>query len=135
MDSGLGRIGEIAAVAPEVVEEAVEEIVGGSSKRWAVALVAFALGVGVTVGAIMLGRRRTAQTVRERDLDTPVVPSAPAAETENVSSSESSAAWSSRHPRIARSEARLRAGVTGIENHLHVRRHTSDGSEPEGAKP
>jgi hypothetical protein len=135
MDSGLSAVGEIAALAPNVVEEAVEEFVGGSPKKWAVVVVAFALGVGVTVGAIMLGRRRTASTVVERDVDTPVIPTAPVAAVEDASASGSSS-WSSKHPRIARSEAQLRARVRGFENRLHVRRHAPTGSESgAGATP
>jgi hypothetical protein len=123
MASAFERVGEIASVAPEVVEEAVEEMVGGSSKKWAVALVAFGVGVGVTVGAIMLGRRRTAATVAERDVDAPVIPSAPAVEAHDAKPSEPSTR-SSRHPRITR-----------IENRLHVGRHTPAANESGEAKP
>jgi hypothetical protein len=130
METAFDRVGEIAAVAPNVVEEAVEEMVGASPRKWAVVLVAFALGVGVAVAAITLGKRRTAETAREPDSDTPVVPPAPATEVQVASSSEPSG-WSSRHPRIARSEAQLRARVTGIENRLHVRRESPVARESE----
>jgi hypothetical protein len=123
MESAFEKVGEIAAVAPEVVEEAVEEMVGASPKKWAVALVAFAVGVGVTVGAIVLGKRRTAKSIGVRDIDAPVVPPAPAVVTEDANSSGPST-WSSSHPRMSR-----------IESRLHVRRHTASANESEKAKP
>jgi hypothetical protein len=130
METAFDRVGEIAAAAPNVVEEAVEEMVGASPRKWAVVLVAFALGIGVAVAAITLGKRRTADTVSERDSGTSVAAPAPATEVQVASSSEPSG-WSSRHPRIARSETQLRARVASVENRLHVRRDTPVAPESE----
>jgi uncharacterized protein with ACT and thioredoxin-like domain len=53
------------AVVSDVLQEAVKEVTGRSTRKWALVLIAFVLGSVVAVAVINLRQRRAIETVGE----------------------------------------------------------------------
>ena len=74
MESVIEKAGE--EVATEVFPEALAELTGRSSRKWAVILIAFVLGSIAAVVAIKLWQRQAAETVGGPDVDAATAPDA-----------------------------------------------------------
>jgi hypothetical protein len=117
----------IGHAASNVFEEAVEELIGQSKRKWALTLLAFILGGVVTVVVMVkLQKRTAAETVGGVDSDAPLTqPGSPAPEPRSANAFKGST-WSVRRAQIASSEAAMRARVGRAASRLNVRRHTAD---------
>ena len=95
MEDAIEHTGKVLVFgAPNVMEEAVEELTGRSKGRWALLLVAFVVGLAVAAVTIRLGMRRAAETADGPDTDTTATaPGSHASEARDVNSSKTSA-WS-----------------------------------------
>ena len=116
----------IGHAASNVFDEAVDELIGRSKRKWALTLLAFILGGVVTVVVLpKLQMRRAAETVGGADADAALAPSgSPASRVRSVNSSKGST-WSVRRAQIAHSEAAMRARVGRAASRLNVRRHSA----------
>ena len=61
MESVIEQAGQ--AVVSEVLQEAVKEVTGRSTRKWAVVLIAFVLGTVVAVAVINSRQRRATESV------------------------------------------------------------------------
>ena len=108
-------LGKTLSLVPTVLEEAAEELVGKSKRKWALVLVAFVVGAIAAVVVVRFEMRRIAAD--EPDLD---VSDAGSGAAPSIDLTEASA-WS----QLRRSEAALRERVGNVGSRMNVRRARS----------
>jgi hypothetical protein len=123
----------IGHAATNVLDEAVEELIGQSKRKWALILLAFVLGGVVTVVVVLkLQQRGAAETGNGSAAETAATPSgSPASATDSANSTKGST-WSVRRAQMAYSEAAMRARVGRAASRLNVRRHAPAERQHEG---
>jgi hypothetical protein len=125
-----GEIETLVEAAPNLVEEAFEEITGESKRKWGLVVLAFVLGVLAVTAVIRFTNRKATPTV---------VPDADATAATSDSDmptaidSPHHSVWSETRTQIARSEAAMRTRVHHLASRVHLPRHASVGEEGNGA--
>jgi hypothetical protein len=116
MEPAIENLGKVMTMVPSVLEEAAEELVGKSKRKWALVLVAFIIGAVAAVLVIRFEKRTLTSAVLDAEGD-----SAKASEAEPSIDLTETSAWS----QLRRSEAALRARVGNLGSRMNVRRARS----------
>jgi hypothetical protein len=94
----------------------MEEVIGGSKRKWALVSVAFLLGIAVLAEVIRIVIRTTAEST---PAPTATESGSPASETE----SPKTPAWRKKRAQLGNVEVEMRARVGRLGSRMHPRRH------------
>ena len=124
------QIESVVHAAPNVVEEAFEELTGESKRKWGLVALSFLLGVIAVTAVIRFALRKATHSVVTPDPDATAKTSDSQVPT-GIDSSHSSVRPGIR-AQVARAEAAARERIHHLARRVPVRRHASVRSDADG---